>query len=167
MYNIKNSTGGEGDNRGWDGWMASLTRWTWVWVNSGSWWWTGRPGMLRFMGSPRDGHDWANELNWILGNNLFGKRIWKRSVLVTQPCLTLWDPLDYSLSGSSVHGILQAKILEWVSISFSRGSFWPRDRTWVSHFAGRLFTVWATREEAKKNGCMYMCNWTTLLYIWN
>ena len=56
--------GGEGDDRGWDGWMASLTRWTWVWVNSGSWWWTGRPGMLRFMGSKRVGHDWATELNW-------------------------------------------------------------------------------------------------------
>ena len=50
---------GEGDDRGWDGWMASLTRWTWVWVNSGSWWWTGRPGVLRFMGSQRAGHDWA------------------------------------------------------------------------------------------------------------
>ena len=56
--------GGEGDDRGWDGWMASLTRWMWVWVNSRSWWWTGRPGMLRFMGSQRVGHDWAIELNW-------------------------------------------------------------------------------------------------------
>ena len=56
--------GGEGDDRGWDGWMASLTRWTWVWVNSGSWWWTGRPGVLRFMGTQRVGHDWATELNW-------------------------------------------------------------------------------------------------------
>ena len=56
--------GGEGDDRGWDGWMASLTRWTWVWVNSGSWWWTGRPGMLRFMGSQRVRHDWVTELNW-------------------------------------------------------------------------------------------------------
>ena len=55
--------GGEEDNRGWDGWMASLTRWTWVWLNSGSWWWTGRPGVLRFMGSQRVGHDWATELN--------------------------------------------------------------------------------------------------------
>ena len=44
--------------------MASLTQWTWVWVNSGSWWWTGRPGVLRFMGSQRVGHDWATELNW-------------------------------------------------------------------------------------------------------
>ena len=55
---------GEGDNRGWDGWMASLTRWTWVRVNSGSWWWTGRPGVLQFMGSQRVGHNWATELNW-------------------------------------------------------------------------------------------------------
>ena len=52
------------DDRRWDGWMASPTRWTWVWVNSGSWWWTGRPGVLWFMGSPRVGHDWATELNW-------------------------------------------------------------------------------------------------------
>ena len=60
-------TGGEGDDRGWDGWLASLTRWTWVWVNSGCWWWTGRPGVLRFMGSQRVGHDWADwtELNWM------------------------------------------------------------------------------------------------------
>ena len=55
--------GGEGDNRGWDGWMASPTRWMWVWVNSRSWWWTGRPGVLRFMGSQRVGHNWATELN--------------------------------------------------------------------------------------------------------
>ena len=59
--------GGEGDDRGWDGWMASLTRWTWVWVNSGRWWWTGSPGMLRFMGSQRVGHNWATELNWTMG----------------------------------------------------------------------------------------------------
>ena len=55
--------GGEGDDRGWDDCMASPTRWTWVWVNSGSWWWTGRPGMLQFMGSQRVGHDWVTELN--------------------------------------------------------------------------------------------------------
>ena len=56
--------GGEGGNRGWDGCMASLTQWTWVWVNSGSWLWTGRPGVLQFMGSKRVGHDWATGLNW-------------------------------------------------------------------------------------------------------
>ena len=57
--------GGEGNNRGWDGRMASPTRWTWVWVNPGSWWWTGRPGVLQFMGSQRVGHDWVTELNWL------------------------------------------------------------------------------------------------------
>ena len=56
--------GGEGDDTGWDGWMASLTQWIQVWVNSGSWWWTGRPGVLRFMGLQRVRHDWATELNW-------------------------------------------------------------------------------------------------------
>ena len=56
--------GGEGDNRGWDGWMASPTRWTWVWMNSRSWWWTGRPGVLQFVGSQRVGHDWATDLTW-------------------------------------------------------------------------------------------------------
>ena len=56
--------GGEGDDTGWDGWMASPTGWTWVWVNSGSWWWTGRPGVLQSMGSQRVGHDWATELSW-------------------------------------------------------------------------------------------------------
>ena len=54
----------EGDDRGWDGWMASLTRWMWVWVNSGSWWWIGRPGVLWFMGSQRVERDWETELNW-------------------------------------------------------------------------------------------------------
>ena len=56
--------GGEGDNRGWDGWMASPIWWTWVCVSSGSWWWTGKPGVLQSVGSQRDGHDWATELNW-------------------------------------------------------------------------------------------------------
>ena len=56
--------GGGRDDRGWDGWMASPIWWAWVWVNSGSWWWTGRPGTLQFMGSQRVRHDWATELNW-------------------------------------------------------------------------------------------------------
>ena len=55
---------GEGDDRGWDGWMVSSTQWTWVWVNSRSWWWTGRPGVLQFIGSQRVGHYWATERNW-------------------------------------------------------------------------------------------------------
>ena len=70
--------GREGDDNGWDSWMASLTQWTWVWVNSGRWWWTGRPGVLWFMESQRVGHAWATELNWNEPNQLgqevhFGK----------------------------------------------------------------------------------------------
>ena len=64
--------GGEGDDRGWDGWMASLTWWTWVWVNFGRWWWTGRPGVLRFMGLQRVRHDWATELN-------MATRVWEET----------------------------------------------------------------------------------------
>ena len=65
---------------------------------------------------------------------------------VAQLCPTLCDPMDCSLPGSSLHGILQAGVLEWVAIAFSRGSSWPRDRTWVSHIPGRRFNLWATRE---------------------
>ena len=70
----------------------------------------------------------------------------KVKVLAAQFCPSLCDPIDCSLPGSSVHGILQTRILEWVAIPFSRGSSWPRDRSWVSYIAGRFFTIWATRE---------------------
>ena len=67
--------GGEGDNRGWDGWMASPIRWMWVWASSGSWWWTGKPGVPQSMGSRRVGHAWVTELNrpitWILLCNCY------------------------------------------------------------------------------------------------
>ena len=67
--------------------------------------------------------------------------LWVVKVKVAQSCLTLCDPMDYT-----VHGILQARILEWIDFPFSRGSFQPRDWTHVSHIAGRFFTSWATRE---------------------
>ena len=70
----------------------------------------------------------------------------KVKVLVTQLCLTLWYATDCSLTCSFVHGILQARILEWVAISFSKGSSRPRDQIQVSHIVGRFFTIWATRE---------------------
>jgi len=57
---------GEGDDRGQDSWMVSPTQWTWVWASSGSWWWTGKPGMLQSMGLQRVGHNWATELNWTI-----------------------------------------------------------------------------------------------------
>ena len=67
-------------------------------------------------------------------------------VLVAQSCLTLCNPTDCRLPGSCVHGILQARILEWVAISFSRGSSWPKNWTQVSCIAGKFFTIWATRK---------------------
>ena len=112
--------GGEGDDRGWDGWMASLTRWTWVWVKSGCWWWTGRPGVLWFMGSQRVGHDWVTELTELS----FSRYV------VSDSCATPWTVAP---PGSSVRGILQARILEWMATSFSRGSSRPRDRTEIVH----------------------------------
>ena len=76
-------------------------------------------------------------------SHLGGKKKWSE---VAQLCLTLCDPMDCSLSGSSVHGIFQARVLDCIAISFFRGSSWPRNWTWVSRIAGRRFTVWATRE---------------------
>ena len=160
--------------------MASPTQWTWLWVNSGSWWWTGKPGVLGFMGSQRVGHDWATELNWTdafwycigsslqyisaakskckakshvylffsfnisffhLRNNCFVSKV---LMLVTQSCPTLWDHVDCNLPGPSVSGTLQARILGWEVIPFSRGSFQPRDQIRVSCIEGGFFTVWAT-----------------------
>ena len=79
----------------------------------------------------------------------------KKESKVAQPCLTLCDPLDCSLPGFSVHGIFQARVLECVAISFSRGSSRPRDWTQVSHIVGRCFTLWATRKalDGKESGC--------------
>ena len=90
----RSRAGGDGDDRGWDGWMASLPRWTWVWVGSGSWWWTGRPGVLRFMGSERVEHDLVTDLtDWCsisqypvsitnkwLSSNLAGESHWSNTV---------------------------------------------------------------------------------------
>ena len=76
----------------------------------------------------------------------------KVKVLVAQSCLFLCNPMDCSLPGSSVHGILQVRILEWVAIPFSRGSSQPRDWTWISYIAGRFFTIWTTSEDPSKYG---------------
>ena len=104
------------------------------WVNSGSWWWTGRPGMLQFMGLQRVGHGWATELtDW---NREYYEVKWK-----SQLCPTLCNSMDYT-----VHGILQAGILELVAFPFSRGSSQPRYQTQIFCIAGGFFTSWATRE---------------------
>ena len=86
--------GGERDDRGWDGWVASPTRRTWVRVNSRSWLWTGRPGVLRFMGSQRVGHNWATELNWtelmFVFTHLVVKLSWSRNNFVFRIWLSEW-----------------------------------------------------------------------------
>ena len=83
---------------------------------------------------------------------------------VTQSCPTLCNSMDCSLPGFSIHGIFQARVLEWVAISFSRWSSWPRDRTWVSDTAGGCFTLWAT------SWCKSNCNFALLkfaIWCWN
>ena len=87
--------GGERDNRGQDGWMISPTRWTWVWVSSGSWWWTGKPGVLQSMGLQRVRHNWETELNWDkpTANILLNREIPKAFPLrwrTKQVCLLPW-----------------------------------------------------------------------------
>ena len=98
-------TGGKGDDRGWDGWMASPTRWMWVCVNSGSWWWTGRPGVLKFMGLQRVGHGWVTEMNWNWTDTVKGFGIINKEevgVFLELSCFS-YDPMDIGnlISGSS------------------------------------------------------------------
>ena len=83
-------------------------------------------------------------------------------VLVAQPCPTIFNSMDCSLPGSSVHGILQVRILEWVTIPFSSGSSWPRDQTQVSCITGTFFTIWAIREAL--TFCIWLWNHLSLLW---
>ena len=96
----------EGDDRGWDDWMTSPTQWTWVWVNSRSLWWTGRPGVLQSMGSQRVWHDWATEVNWTELNQFL-----KVKELITQSCLTVCNARTV---------VYQAAL----SMEFSRKEYW-------------------------------------------
>ena len=105
-------TGGRrrGDNRGWDGWMASPTRWTWVWVNSRSWWWTGRPGVLRFMGSQRVGHDWVIELNWTdepVRYKFREKKVLRKEGGWGLPCLVQWIRICLPMQVIQVWSLVQ------------------------------------------------------------
>ena len=79
-------------------------------------------------------------------------------LLVTKSCLTIWDPMHCSPPGSSIHGILRVRRLEWVAMPSSRGSSRPRDHTVVSRIAGRFFTIWATRFVLPWMKCIHICN---------
>ena len=98
---------------------------------------------------------WIWACMWLALTNKMLQKCVTPKVLVAQSCLTLYDPMAYSPSGFSVHGISQARILEWVAISFSRGSSWPKDWTCVSCIAGRFLTIWATREVTPKAVCQF------------
>ena len=110
------------------------------------WEWVGSCSLLQGILKTSNSHLWC--LLHLAGRfftNVPPSKVW-RDLKVTQWCLTLCNPMDCSLPGSSVHRILQARILEWVVVPFSRRSSQPRDRTQVSCIAGRFFTSWATRE---------------------
>ena len=108
--------------------------------------WTEEPAGLQSIGLQRVGHDWSDlariYINYVKALKINKSRqTLKANMLVAQSCLILCNPMDCSPPGSSVQGILQARILEWVAMPFSRQSCWPRDRTWVSYIAGRFFTI--------------------------
>ena len=113
-------------HRGWDGWMASLTLWTWIWVSSGSWWWTGKPGVLWFMGSQRVGHDWVTELSqsWHFFFSLYC------SLLVPNFCLFLflffctWWSI-YQRRKINFQCTCLHKTLSFVNLMFGIRFFWP------------------------------------------
>ena len=101
----------------------------------------GSPLQRSCLENPKDRGAW-----WAAVYGVAQSRTWLKQLSSSSSSKTLCDPMDWSLPGSSVHGILQARILEWVALPFSRGSFLPRDWTWISCIAGMFITVWATRE---------------------
>jgi len=194
---------GEGDNRGSDGWMALPTPWTWVWANSRSWWWTGKPGMLQSMGLQRVGHGWATEeLSWTELPYLFSQKglclslslpwlfpwgvnkrqrlaiylvsavisifesKWDAAAKSLQSCPTLCDPIDGSPWGCPIPGILQARTLEWVAISFSNAWKWKVKVKSLSHVR-LLATPWTAAHQAppsmgfsRQEGWCKFLNWS-------
>ena len=110
--------GGEGDNRGWDGWMASLTRWTWVWVSSRSWWWTGKPGVLPSVGSQRVGHDWATELNWITAPE---KSAWIHQAKPVLPVTCILGAYTSPFKHSVIHGVTKSRtrLSAWTELNWT------------------------------------------------
>ena len=130
--------------------------------NSGSWWWAGRPGVQQSMGWQRVGHKWATELKSTAKSLILakyckleslcqteGERIISRRSVSHCVCVCMLVTKSHSLWSHELnparllcHGIVQARILEWVASSFSKGSSQPRDWTQVSHTAGRFFTIW-------------------------
>ena len=146
---------GEGDDRGWDGWMASPTRWTWVWVDSGNWWWTGRPSVLWFMGLQRVGHDWATELNWRYSS------LWHSGFSLWW--LSLWQSVGSRVCRLQYLQLMGSVVAAWdlehgLSCSIASGIF--PDQICVSHIGRWIPDHWTT----KKSGILifYVCKKTNI-----
>ena len=124
--------GGEGDDRRWDGWMASLTRWTWVWVGSGSWWWTGRSGMLWFMGLQRVGHDWATVLNW----TEYFQPVW-------YSISSLMSPFISALGSAAFVALFSGWSYGLWALCLSQADLYSRKMLWTLHFnLGAFAAFW-------------------------
>ena len=106
------------------------------------WWWIKRLSTIKMSILTKEIHRFK-VISMITPVALFGRHSESESE-ITQSCPTFWDTMDHRLPGSSVHGILQARTLEWFALSFSRGSSRPRNRTWVLHTASSFFAIWAT-----------------------
>ena len=127
----------KGTTRGWDGWMASLTQWTWVWVNSRSWWWAGKPGVLKSMRSQRVGHNWATELNWkFLLLSIFGFfffffwQCWEACrILVPWPGIKTVSP---EVEMQTPNPWTTRKLPQSLEI---KGRIWPVE-SWATYFPG-------------------------------
>ena len=160
----RSKAGGEGDDRGWDGWTASPTQWTWVWASAGSWWWTGRPGMLQSMGSLRVGHDWVTELNWTTKDQeQFKTCPTPRDVQAASACECEWNKASQAATFSnktsrSCEGYklpLEAKPVSDISLQRKKTLFyflhiqgnllfheWPR--SWVNTLCLEIKFYWDT-----------------------
>ena len=133
---------GKDSDRGWDGWMASPTRWTWVWMNSRSWWWTGRPGVLRFMGSQRVGHDRVTEVNWT--DWLLGRKI-----------MTNLDSILKSIDITLPTRVYLVKAMDFQVVMYERESWtvkkpehWRIDAFELWCWRGLLRVPWTTGDPA-------------------
>ena len=148
-------TEGEGDDRGWDRSMASLTRWTWVWVNSKSWWWTGRPGVLQFMGSQRVGHDWKTELNWTY-THITGE---ENENPLQHSCLE--NSMDRGVWRAAAHEVTQSGTTEWLThvctyMGFPDGSDSKKTACYVGYL-GLISGLGRSPGEGNGNPLQYSC----------
>ena len=130
----------EGDDGGWDGWMALPTQWTWVWVDSGNWWWTGRPGVLQFMRSQSVGHNWATELHWT--DSGMGRQVlnnWIVAFASTCPGITFSDFLEIWLWRLGLH----SHVIVFMVLSLRTPG--PQ-QTLTQNYDLKMFYVWKNLE---------------------